>query len=51
MKEWESVKPITYIILIIGLLTLISSFCITSYGSCIGEQLINNSVNSISKCN
>ena len=31
------------IVLIIGLITLIASFCITSYGSYIGEQLINNS--------
>lgn len=43
MKEWKSVKPKTYIVLIIGLITLITSFCITSYGSYIGEQLINNS--------
>jgi L-rhamnose-H+ transport protein len=43
MKEWKSVKPKTYIVLIIGLLTLITSFCITSYGSYIGEQLINSS--------
>jgi L-rhamnose-H+ transport protein len=43
MKEWKHVKPKTYIILIIGLITLITSFCITSYGSYIGEQLINNS--------
>jgi L-rhamnose-H+ transport protein len=43
MKEWKEVKRGTYFILIIGLLTLIVSFCITSYGSYIGEQLINNS--------
>jgi L-rhamnose-H+ transport protein len=43
MKEWKEVKRGTYLILIIGLLTLIVSFCITSYGSYIGEQLINNS--------
>ena len=43
MKEWKNVKPRTYIILIIGLLTLIISFCITSYGSYIGEIMINNS--------
>jgi len=42
MKEWKNVKPQTYLILIIGLITLITSFCITSYGSYIGEQLINN---------
>jgi L-rhamnose-H+ transport protein len=44
MKEWKSVKPMTYLVLIIGLLTLITSFCITSYGSYIGEQMINNAV-------
>jgi L-rhamnose-H+ transport protein len=42
MKEWKNVKPLTYIILIIGLLALITSFCITSYGSYIGEQIIYN---------
>jgi L-rhamnose-H+ transport protein len=42
MKEWKSVRPRTYFLLIIGLLILISSFCITSYGSYIGEQLINS---------
>jgi L-rhamnose-H+ transport protein len=41
MKEWKSVKRDTYVLLIIGLLTLIVSFCITSYGSYLGEQLIN----------
>ena len=41
MKEWKVVKPGTYLVLIIGLLTLITSFCITSYGSYIGEQIIN----------
>ena len=42
MKEWKSVKLQTNIILISGLLILIASFCITSYGSYIGEQLITN---------
>ena len=42
MKEWKVVKPKTYVVLVIGLLTLITSFCITSYGSYIGEQLIRN---------
>ncbi|MEN8230614.1 MAG: L-rhamnose/proton symporter RhaT [Bacteroidota bacterium] len=41
MKEWKKVRLKTYIILIIGLLTLIASFCITSYGSYMGEQLMN----------
>ena len=42
MKEWKSVKNKTYIVLIIGLIILIASFCITSYGSYIGEQMINS---------
>jgi L-rhamnose-H+ transport protein len=42
MKEWKNVKLQTNIILISGLLILIASFCITSYGSYIGEQLITN---------
>jgi L-rhamnose-H+ transport protein len=41
MKEWKSVKPKTNFILIIGLLVLIVSLCITSYGSYLGEQIIN----------
>ena len=40
MKEWKNVKFQTYIVLIIGLLTLVTSFCITSYGSYIGEIMI-----------
>ncbi len=43
MKEWKSIKPKTYFVLIIGLITLVVSFCITSYGSYIGEMMINNS--------
>ena len=42
MKEWKTVKRKTYVLLIIGLLVLIVSFCITSYGSYIGEMAINN---------
>jgi L-rhamnose-H+ transport protein len=42
LKEWKQVKPATNLILIIGLLILVASFCITSYGSYIGEQMINN---------
>jgi L-rhamnose-H+ transport protein len=42
MKEWKSVKLQTNIILIAGLLLLIISFCITSYGSYIGEQIIGS---------
>jgi L-rhamnose-H+ transport protein len=44
MKEWREVRTKTYIILIMGLLTLIISFCITSYGSYIGEHIINNNL-------
>jgi L-rhamnose-H+ transport protein len=42
MKEWKNVKLKTYIILVAGLLILITSFCITSFGSYLGEQLINS---------
>lgn len=42
LKEWKQVKPTTNTILIIGLLILVVSFCITSYGSYIGEQMINS---------
>jgi len=42
MREWKSVRTKTYIILIIGLVTLIASFSIISYGSYIGEQMINS---------
>jgi L-rhamnose-H+ transport protein len=42
MKEWKNVKIKTYAVLIVGLLILIVSFCITSYGSYMGEQLITN---------
>ena len=42
MKEWKTVKTRTYILLVIGLVILIFSFCITSYGSYIGEKLITN---------
>jgi len=42
MKEWKRVRPRTYFLLVIGLLILISSFCITSYGSYIGEQIISS---------
>ncbi len=42
MKEWKNVKIKTYLFLITGLLVLIASFVITSYGSYIGEQIINN---------
>ncbi len=40
MKEWKNVKFQTYLILVIGLVTLITSFCITSYGSYIGEIMM-----------
>ena len=42
MKEWKNVKSKTYLFLVIGLLTLIVSFCVISYGSYSGENLISN---------
>ncbi|MFG6685798.1 L-rhamnose/proton symporter RhaT [Mariniflexile sp. HNIBRBA6329] len=33
MKEWKNVKKETYAILIVGLVVLIVSFCVTSFGS------------------
>jgi len=42
MKEWKNVNRRTYLLLLIGLLILIASFCITSYGSYYGEQLLKN---------
>ncbi|WP_308991046.1 L-rhamnose/proton symporter RhaT [Mariniflexile litorale] len=33
MKEWKNVKKETYVILLVGLVVLIVSFCVTSYGS------------------
>lgn len=33
MKEWKSVKKQTYVTLIVGLVVLVISFCVTSYGS------------------
>lgn len=43
MKEWKNVQSKTYILLVVGLLILVSSFCITSYGSYMGEQLLRGS--------
>ncbi len=40
MKEWKSVKANTYITLVIGLLILVISFCVSSYGSYWGEKII-----------
>ena len=42
MKEWKNVNKKTYILLFAGLLVLIISFCVTSYGSYIGEKLLNS---------
>ncbi|KJD34317.1 hypothetical protein PK35_00390 [Tamlana nanhaiensis] len=33
MKEWKNVTKKTYILLVLGLLVLVLSFCVTSYGS------------------
>jgi len=43
MKVFQNVNPVTSIVFIIGLIIQIISFCITSYGSYIVEQWINNS--------
>ena len=45
LKEWMSVSRRTYITLIIALLTLIISFVITTYGSVIGEQIMQSAAN------
>ena len=42
MKEWKTVKRPTYFLLLFGLLILITSFFITSYGSYYGEKIINS---------
>jgi L-rhamnose-H+ transport protein len=42
MKEWKNVSRKTRILLIAGLLVLVLSFCITSYGSYMGEQLLTD---------
>lgn len=39
MKEWKNVTSRTYVILILGLVILIISFCVTCYGSYIGDKL------------
>lgn len=41
MKEWKKVSSWTYIILIIALVTLISSFIVMTWGSVLGEEMIN----------
>lgn len=38
MKEWKSVKRKTYIVLVIALLTLVTSFLVTTYGSILGNE-------------
>jgi len=40
MKEWKNTNRQTRIVLIIGLLILVLSFCITSYGSYLGENVL-----------
>lgn len=42
LKEWKSVSRLTYVTLVIALLTLIMSFVITTYGSVIGEHMIQS---------
>ncbi len=43
MKEWKNVRLKTYLILITGLLILIVSFFVTSYGSWLGERILTSS--------
>ncbi|MEP6676802.1 MAG: L-rhamnose/proton symporter RhaT [Ferruginibacter sp.] len=38
MKEWKGIKPGTNLILVVGLLILIISFCVTCYGSYVGTK-------------
>ena len=40
MKEWKQVNRGTYAVLVTGLVTLIISFIITTYGSVYGEKII-----------
>jgi len=49
MKEWKNVKLKTNLVLIIGLIILITSFCITSYGSYMGEMMIGKKSPTISR--
>jgi L-rhamnose-H+ transport protein len=42
MKEWKSVKRSTYVVLIIGLVILITSFVITTWGSVYGERIMQS---------
>ncbi|MBN2167486.1 MAG: hypothetical protein JW717_14515 [Marinilabiliaceae bacterium] len=42
MKEWKNVSKKTYLLLIIALLILVTSFIITGYGSYIGEAAMAN---------
>ncbi|HKJ42274.1 MAG TPA: L-rhamnose/proton symporter RhaT [Sunxiuqinia sp.] len=39
MKEWKSVSKRTYILLVLALLVLVSSFCIIAYGSVVGDAM------------
>jgi len=42
MKEWTKVSPRTYLVLIIALMILIASFVVMTWGSVLGEQMINS---------
>ncbi len=42
MKEWKNVRPLTYCILVLSLVILISSFVVMAWGSTLGEQMINS---------
>jgi len=40
MKEWKSVRKSTYFLLIVALMVLVISYIIMTYGSMIGEEII-----------
>jgi L-rhamnose-H+ transport protein len=42
MKEWRQVSSGTYLVLILALLILIASFVIMTWGSTLGEQILNS---------
>ena len=42
MKEWKKVSTRTYVILVIALVTLIASFIVMTWGSVLGEQILNS---------
>ncbi len=43
MKEWKKVSTPTYFILVVALVTLIASFVVMTWGSVLGEEIMNAS--------